>query len=380
MRYTKPFVLGALAVAAAALPAATNAQSARAESRAREEREASSIYRNSADEDRAVLGINTGSSGDRDTLGLLIMSVTPGSPAEKAGLEEGNRIAAINGVNLRLSREDAGERDMQGLTSRRLTREMGKLKAGDEVSLRVWKDGAYRDVKVRTVPADELRPRRVSWSSDDWEDRPVLGLNLGSTGSRRDTLGVMIMGLTEGGPAEKAGLIEGDRIQAVNGVNVRVAAEDAGDAFVSSARTQRLSRELQKAKVGEAVELRVWSGGQVKTVKVTPVRSGDLFKNRDRSGTRIYIGDGAMGWGPAMAPMPPMPPTPPAVFFNGPRTIQIDGDAIRYRTEQAIERATEALNRVRVIAPEVRVLPRTQLQSRPRPARVIAPARTVTYI
>ena len=94
--------------------------------------------------------------------------------------------------------------------------------------------------------------------------------------------------------AEKAGLIEGDRIQAVNGVNVRVASEDAGDGYVSSARAQRLSRELQKAKVGEAVELRVWSGGQVKTVRVTPVRSGDLFKDRNRSGTRIYIGDGVV--------------------------------------------------------------------------------------
>ena len=381
MRYTKPFVLGALAAAATALPTTTaGAQSARAEGRARAESEASRFYTAAGDEDRAVLGINTGSSGERDTLGLLIMSVTPGSPAEKAGLEEGNRIAAINGVNLRLSREDAGERDMQGLTSRRLTREMGKLKAGDEVSLRVWKDGAYRDVKIKTVPADELRPRRVSWSSDDWEDRPVFGLNMGSTGSRRDTLGVLIAGLTEGGPAEKAGLVEGDRIQAVNGVDVRVAGEDAGDGYVSSARAQRLSRELQKAKVGEAVELRVWSGGQVKTVRVAPVRSGDLFKDRNRMGTRFYIGDGAMGWGPAVAPMPPMAPTPPAFFFNGPRAIQIDGDAIRYRVEEALGRAADAVNRVRVIAPEVRVLPRTQLQARPVvPARV-APVRTVTYI
>lgn len=380
MRYTKPLVLGALAAAAGALPTATHAQSARAESRARAESEASRLYSTTRDDaDRAVLGINTGSSGERDTLGLLIVSVTPGSPAEKAGLEEGNRIAAINGINLRLSREDAGERDMQGLTSRRLTREMGKLKAGDEVTLRVWKDGAYRDVKVRTVPADELRPRRVSVSSDEWEDRPVLGLNLGSSGSRRDTLGVLVMGLTDGGPAEKAGLIEGDRIQAVNGVDVRVSREDAGDGYVSSARAQRLSRELQKAKVGEAVELRVWSGGQVKTVRVAPVRSGDLFKDRGRSGGRaFYFGDGAMGWGPAMI-APPAPPMPPAVHF-GPGAIHIDGDAIRLRAEAAALRAAEIFDRVRVIAPEVRVRPRTQLQARPAvPARV-APVRTVTYI
>ena len=382
MRYTKPSVLGALAAVALIVPTA-NAQSGRAESRAGGRTEARTYSYSSDDADRAVLGINTGSSGDRDTLGLLITSVSPGSPAEKAGLEEGNRIASINGINLRLSREDAGERDMQGLTSRRLTREMGKLKAGDEVTLKVWKDGAYRDVKIKTVPADELRPRRTSWSSDDWEDRPMFGLNMGSTGSKRDSLGVMIMGITENGPAEKAGLIEGDRIQSVNGVNVRVAGEDAGDPYVSSARAQRLTRELQKAKVGEAVELRVWSGGQVKTVRVAPVRAGDLFKDGERrSGTRFFFGDG-MSFSPAMAPMPPMPPTPPtppAIFF-GPRAIQIDGDAIRFRTEQALERAAEAMSRVRVIAPEVRVLPRTQLQARPaQPVRVPAVVRTVTYI
>src|SRR5919205_3869249 len=65
------------------------------------------------DSDRAALGISTSSSGKRDTLGLLITSITPGGPAEKAGLQEGNRIVAINGVSLALARADAGEPDME---------------------------------------------------------------------------------------------------------------------------------------------------------------------------------------------------------------------------------------------------------------------------
>ena len=380
MRYTTHVVMGALALSAVAPMA--HAQSAAARARGGSDRnEIVSVYRSDDDAERAVLGINTGSSGDRDTLGLLITSITPGGPAEKAGLEEGNRIAAINGVNLRLSAEDAGERDMSGLTSRRLTREMRKVKAGDEVTLRVWKDGAFREVRVKTVAAEELTPRRVSFTSDDWEDRPMFGLNLGSTGSRRDTLGVLVVGVTENGPAEKAGIIEGDRIQSVNGVDVRVRGEDAGDSWVSSARSQRLSRELRKGKVGEAMELRVWSGGQVKTVRVAPVRAGDLYKDGRRSGVRMFFGDGAVGFGPAMAPMPPMPPmapTPPAVFF-GP-DIVIDGDAIRMRTERAMERAAEAMSRARIATPRVMVAPRTQLQARPAlPAR--APmTRQVTWI
>ena len=110
----------------------------------------------SDDSDRAMLGIATGSSGRRDTLGLFIESVTDGSPADKAGLEEGNRIASINGVNLKVAREDAGEPDMAGAMTNRLVREMRKIKAGDEVTLQVWSDGHYKTVKVKTVAAKEL--------------------------------------------------------------------------------------------------------------------------------------------------------------------------------------------------------------------------------
>src|SRR4030095_9558495 len=61
------------------------------------------------DRDRAAIAISTSSGGKRDTLGLLVSSVTVGGPADKAGIEEGNRIASINGVSLRLSvAEDGG--------------------------------------------------------------------------------------------------------------------------------------------------------------------------------------------------------------------------------------------------------------------------------
>ena len=59
------------------------------------------------DTPRAALGLHTSMSGTRrDTLGLLITSIVRGSPAEKAGLEEGNRLAAVNGVNLRANAAD----------------------------------------------------------------------------------------------------------------------------------------------------------------------------------------------------------------------------------------------------------------------------------
>src|SRR5262245_30467526 len=304
------------------------------------------------DRDRAAIGISTSSGGMRDTLGLLVSSVTAGGPADKAGIEEGNRIVSINGVNLRLSAADAREGDMDGIVNRRLIRELEKIKAGDEVDLRVWTGGQTKSVKVKTVAVEDL-PSRMRTARRELEDRPALGLSLSATGSRRDTLGMLVVRVTTDGPAEKAGIIEGDRVSAINGVSLRVAAEDAGDGYMSSARMNRYRRELTKTSVGEDVELRVLSNGQSKTIRIKPVRAGDLPRDR---GSVMIIGDGAVSIGdvfpalPAIAipPIPPMPPRAPRVFefdgnFDDGVRIQLDP---RARIE--IERgAQDAARRVR---------------------------------
>jgi membrane-associated protease RseP (regulator of RpoE activity) len=108
------------------------------------------------DENRAVLGIGTTSGGMRDTLGLLVTEVTAGGPAEKAGIEEGDRLVSVNGTELRLSAADAGDPEMRGLMARRLVRMVSKLKAGEIAAFGVSFDGKIRAVKVTTVKASEL--------------------------------------------------------------------------------------------------------------------------------------------------------------------------------------------------------------------------------
>jgi hypothetical protein len=103
-----------------------------------------------------VIGVETISGSIRDTLGVLVIGVTNNGPADKAGIEEGDRIAEANGVDLRLAAADAGDREMRGLMARRLARAVEKVKVGDAVDLRVWHNGAYRSVKVTTVKASDL--------------------------------------------------------------------------------------------------------------------------------------------------------------------------------------------------------------------------------
>ncbi len=320
----------------------------------------------SDDGDRAMLGVSTQSDGVRDTLGVLVISVTPGSPAEKAGIEEGNRIASINGVNLKLSRADAGEPDMAGVMTNRLSREMRKLKSGDEVKLELWANGRYRTVNVKTIAADDLLPRRTSLA--DERDRAALGVSLSSSGSKRDTLGVFVSGVTENGPAEKAGIVEGDRVSSINGVDLRTPREDIGDGWMPTNRVQRLQREIRKLKAGQAAELVVVSGGRSRTVKVTTVRASDL---KDSGGFSLHIGDGGTFMTtPGMMTIPRTPMAPRVrilhdfdgsfdTYFDGLRqSLDEIGPTIRMELQREMPKAMDevrsSMERLRQEMPLIR--------------------------
>jgi hypothetical protein len=317
---------------------------------------------------RAALGINTSSTGTlRDTLGLLVSSVVRGGPAEKAGLEEGNRIASINGVNLRSTKVDLEDYENAGTLNRRLVRELEKVKPGAEVDLRVYRGGRTEALKVRTVSSDSLFPARMvrRFSRSDFEDRPALGIGLGSTGSRRDTLGVLVMSVVDSSPAARAGLEEGNRIAAINGVNLRVAHEDADDPGVGGAKAERLHREVSQLKVGDNVTLRVYASGQWRDVTMKVVRAGDLPRSR-RS---MYFGDMMMPPMPAMPAMPSMPAVPPMPpsgrtfraapieFELGPE-IREQLEGVRVKLDEMrpeIERVRGELPRLMEKIPDVRV-------------------------
>lgn len=294
-------LLLAISVAAAASPSIVSAQAETRVYTTPAPLRAYSFGFAEEDSDRAVIGITTSSGSARDTLGVLVSTIAPGGPAEKAGLEEGNRIASINGVNLKLAPADVGDWDMSGLLTRRLTRELGKVKAGSDVELRVYSGGQVRSVKIKTVTYDSLYPS-VRRTRRDFEDRAALGVSLGSSGSKRDTLGVMVMWLDDDGPAAKAGIEEGHRIAAIGAVDLRVSRDDAGDDMSSGIKVQRLQRELEKLKPGDEVELRVYGDGRTRTVKVKTVAASTL----SRGGRSFFMGTP----GAIVAPRSPVPPMP----------------------------------------------------------------------
>ena len=280
------------------------------------------------DQPRAVLGLSTGASTSvRDTLGLLVTSVATNGPAERAGIQEGDRIASINGINLRLAPDDAGDFDVGNTMTRRLTRELSKLRPGDDVDLRVYSEGRTRTVHIRTADSDSLYTRRRV-SRNEMSDRPTLGLGIGSTSSRRDTLGVLVMFVDDSGPAARAGIEEGNRIAAIDDIDLRVGREDAGEELVGNSKIRRLQREVSRLRPGDNVDLRIYANGDYHTVRVRVARASDLPRRRGF----MITGDG-MGMGMGMGMMP------------GAMPLDFDGAIIGEQVRTAIERAMSGAGR-----------------------------------
>ena len=123
---------------------------------------------------------------------------------------------------------------------------------------------------VRSVPAPA--PRLQVYMSSSAMARRVLGVSLAQRGSMRDTAGLLITSITDGGAADKAGLTEGDRIISIDGVDLRVPADDAGNSDAVDARVSRLRRALDALQDSQPVRVDVLSEGRRRTVSVTPTR------------------------------------------------------------------------------------------------------------
>jgi len=226
---------------------------------------------------RATIGLSTVSgSSNRDTLGVLISTIRANSPAEKAGLEEGDRIGSVNGVNLRLARADVGDESMAEAMNNRLARVTSHLKPGDNVELRVYASGAWKTVSVKAEEPEAVRRARKARAANP---RASLGVSIATTGNARDSVGILITSVSDSGPAARAGLEEGNRIQSINGVDLRQrrAADDDDEMDFGSPAMRKLQSEMAKLKPGDVAKLRVYADGSVRSVDVKTTEARDLL-------------------------------------------------------------------------------------------------------
>jgi len=135
--------------------------------------------------------------------GALVAEVIKASPAEKAGIEQGDIILALNGKEIAESKE--------------LSRMMAVTPVGDKITLEVLRNG--KTITCR-VSAGEMQEKEVA--SLDTPDKS-LGLtvqditpDIAQELGLEKAGGVVVAGVEPGSPASDAGIQPGDVIQGVN--------------------------------------------------------------------------------------------------------------------------------------------------------------------
>jgi serine protease Do len=145
----------------------------------------------------------------KDSKGALVSDVKEDSPADQAGLKQGDVIIEYQGILI----ED-------GVALQRM---VTRTPVGSKVSVKVMRDGRARDLTVRIGEQPELEKvaKKVESGEHDYalaglsvEDlNPNTARELGIKGKAQ---GVVVTSVDPDSGAEKAGLVPGDVIQEVN--------------------------------------------------------------------------------------------------------------------------------------------------------------------
>ena len=146
------------------------------------------------------------SLGLKDTKGTIVVKVTKGSPADKAGLKSRDTILKVKGVDVKGPRE--------------LARHIAMIKPGESVAVTILRDGKQQDVNVKigTLPGQQ---KRAQFSNNNTLSKKATLRQLGfRVEPSRNGTGVVVSDVRQGSPAAKKNLRPGDVIIEINGVAV----------------------------------------------------------------------------------------------------------------------------------------------------------------
>jgi serine protease Do len=192
----------------------------------------------------------------KDNTGALVGDVTEKSPAEKAGLKEGDVILEFNGKKV--------------TDSRHLKLEVARTQPGETVPLKVLRDGSTRDlqVTVKEMPGQERLAKNDNSSGDKDDNGTLNGVTVGDLDRQirrqfdlpANVNGVVVTDVAPDSAAAEAGLKPGDVIQEINRKPVKTADEAV--------------KMTEKSTDNKHTLLRVWSNGGSHFVVVDETKAG----------------------------------------------------------------------------------------------------------
>ena len=179
----------------------------------------------------------------KEKKGALVAQVVSGSPAEKAGIEQGDVIVEFDGKEVTDSKD--------------LPRLVASTPVGKSVSIKLWRNGKVLDRQVKVGEMQEKveitkAPFQKSLGITVQNLTPEIAKGLGL---KKDT-GVVVTRVEPGSPAADAGIQTGDVIREVN----RTSVKDAED-FI---------QKIEKAKVQDNILLSLQRGQNNLFAAITP--------------------------------------------------------------------------------------------------------------
>lgn len=96
--------------------------------------------------------------------------------------------------------------------------------------------------------------------------RSTLGIAVTTSGTDRDTLGLLVASVAAGSAAQRSGVEPGNRIADINGTSVRIGAASVGRREARDEAVRRLADVVRGA--SDSVSLRLFGGGKYRTVSV----------------------------------------------------------------------------------------------------------------
>jgi serine protease Do len=192
----------------------------------------------------------------KSNTGALVSDVTEKSPAEKAGLKEGDVIVEFNGKKV--------------TDSRHLKLEVARTQPGESVPLKVLRDGETKDLHVTTreMPGQERLAKNDRSDSNKDDSGTLNGVTVGDLDRQArqqfelpaNVNGVVITDVAPDSAAAEAGLKPGDVIQEINRKPVKTAEEAV--------------KMTEKSTNDNRTLLRVWSNGGSHFVVVDENKAG----------------------------------------------------------------------------------------------------------
>ena len=170
--------------------------------------------------------------------GAVISKVTPGSPAEKAGLQTGDVIVALDGDAVR--------------TSSQLRNVIGSRQPGSKLNLTVLRKGNKVELTAVLDPIKEAKEQSAP------DDSLLAGVKLGpipaDTPGADKIAGVYVVGVKDGSAADQADLQTGDIILSVN--QQPVAAPKDVVEILKTAKGKPLLLNIQRGDAGLFIVIR----------------------------------------------------------------------------------------------------------------------------